>query len=63
MPASIPTYLATQFVKNTSLATRMNTLKRSYQYQYISYLSIASIFNVYPISDVANEFLFLTIIY
>lgn len=63
MPASIPTYFATQFVKNTKLITRMNVLKTSYKYQYISSLSIVSIFNVYPINDMMRETIFLSILY
>ena len=63
MPASIPTYFATQFVKNTNLITRMNVLKTSYKYQYISSLSIVSIFNVYPINDMMRETIFLSILY
>ena len=34
MPVSIPTYYATQFVKNASLSQRRMILKKSYTFQY-----------------------------
>ena len=60
MPASIPTYFAAQFVKNTNLATRMNTLKKSYQYQYLSLLTTMSLVNMSPVNDVSKELMFIS---
>ena len=60
MPVSIPTYLATQFVKNTNLSTRMKTLRYSYKFQYISTLTTLSIINTPHIDDVVKEFIFLS---
>ena len=44
MPISIPTYLASQFVKNASLYERKLALKKSYKIQYI-FTSIFVLFN------------------
>jgi hypothetical protein len=57
MPVSIPTYLATQFVKNTNLTTRMKTLRYSYKFQYISILTIG-ILNIPQSEDVLKESIF-----
>ena len=51
MPISIPTYLASQFVKNASLHERKLVLKNSYKLQYLltgtfALINSKEIFNV-----------------
>lgn len=35
MPLTIPTYIASQFVKNATLMERKNALQKSYKIQYM----------------------------
>lgn len=35
MPFTIPTYIASQFVKNANLIQRKNALQKSYKIQYM----------------------------
>ena len=46
MPVSIPTYFATQFVRNSPLNKRMDLLKTSYTYQYCITISSLCIMNM-----------------
>jgi hypothetical protein len=45
MPLSIPTYYASQFVKNANLYQRRKALKKSYVAQYM-FTSIFTIVNI-----------------
>ena len=50
MPISIPTYLASQFVKNASLHERKLVLKKSYKIQYL----FTSIFTLFHSKQILN---------
>ena len=45
MPFSIPTFMATRFVKHSTLLERRNLLKKSYRNQYI-FVSMCSLYSL-----------------
>ena len=51
MPISIPTFLASQFVKNASLHERKLALKRSYKIQYL----LTSVFILLNSKEILNK--------
>lgn len=51
MPFSIPTYYASQFVKNSTLHQRKAVIQKSYKTQYL-FIGLFSLFNIEKIMNI-----------
>lgn len=51
MPFSIPTYYASQFVKNATLHERKNIIQKSYKTQYL----LTGLFSLYNVEQILQH--------